>query len=702
MNLKDRVGRTLASAARYLPALGRDQGIPRGPGGPPHINLSRWIGWAGLGLAGAIVTANLAALVWMARYTFVIHKLRLGIGDTVFYDAHGHPWFRMDEQRHDVPLAQISPLLRNAVIAVEDHRFYQHGGVDPIGILRALFRDVRSRGKVQGGSTITQQLARMLFLSNERTWDRKFKEVILAEMMEGQLTKDQVLELYLNRVYLSTGVYGVENMSRRLFGKPTSKVTLPEAALIAGLLRAPSALSPWTNPDGALTRSHVVLERMSETHAITPESQTAATAATPRIRPYAVASSARAGYAKEFLRQQFREHFGGDHPPDWEVRTTFVPELQDMAERAVAHGLARRRAGLQAALVALDPQTGDLLALVGGRDFHDSPFDRAVRGKRQPGSAFKPFVYAAAIERGYSPVSVVSGLTRFAVAGPQEWSPQNAHGEQPDEMTLREALLESNNRASAALLQKISSRPVLRVAYDAGLRGLPDVPSLALGTGEVTPLDLTLAYAVFANGGWSVRPRGITRVLDADGSIAYDGEVKRDRVLSSEVAFQMVSMLEDVIERGTGSAARLGFPAAGKTGTTDQFKDAWFVGFSSSLVAGVWVGFDQPEPIGANAYAARIALPIWADFMEQASRMVRPGPFPVPEGLREQPLCKVSYLRPMQNCPVYTEYFKRGDSIPSQLCPLHGGPLGQRAKRAVEGIFAGFGQGLKRIFGRGK
>jgi penicillin-binding protein 1A len=664
--------------------------------------LPRSIAWVALGLAGAIVAANLAALVWVTRYTLAIHHLKLGIGDTVFYDARGLPWFRMDEQRRDVPLAQISPLLRSAIIAVEDHRFYQHGAVDTIGIGRALFRDVRSGGVVEGGSTITQQLARMLFLSNERTWGRKLKEVILAEMIEAQLTKDQVLELYLNRVYLSAGVYGVENMSRRLFGKPARDVTLTEAAIIAGLLRAPSALSPWTNPDGALARSRVVLERMRETHAITPQSESAAAAAAPRIQPYAAASSARAGYAKEYLRQQFREHFGGDHPPDWEVRTTFVPELQDLAERAVARGLARRPAGLQAALVALDPETGDLLALVGGRDFRASPFDRAVRGKRQPGSAFKPFVYAAALERGYSPVSVLSGLDRFAVAGPQEWSPRNAHAGQQDEMTLREALLESNNRAAAALLEKISSGPVLRLAYDAGVRGLPDVPSLALGTGEVSPLDLTLAYAVFANGGWSVAPRGITRVLDADGSIAFDGQVKRDRVLPEDVAFQMVSMLEDVIERGTGAAARLGFPAAGKTGTTDQFKDAWFVGFSSSLVAGVWVGFDQPAPIGANAYAARVALPIWADFMAQASRIVRPGSFAAPEGLRAQPLCKVSYLRPMQDCPLYTEYFKRGDSIPSRLCPLHGGPLRQRAQRAAGGFFAGFGRRLKRIFGGGK
>ncbi|HEX8984493.1 MAG TPA: PBP1A family penicillin-binding protein [Bryobacteraceae bacterium] len=663
--------------------------------------LPRVIEAAALTFAGAVVLLHVIVFVWTVRHGFAVHGLTAGIGDTTFYDAHGKPWFRMDEQRRDVPLSGISPALRNAVVAVEDHRFYRHGALDPRGLARAAFRDVRSGGVVEGGSTLTQQLARMVFLSNERTWGRKLKEAALAVLIEAQLSKDQILELYLNRVYLSGGVYGVENMSRKLFGKPASALDVPEAAMIAGLIRAPSALSPWTNPEGAIARSRVVLGRMRQTGFLTEAAERAALAAPPRVRPWAVAAVVRAGYAKDFLRQQFRDRFGGDHPPDWQVHTTFFPELQDMAERAVARGLARRPAGLQVALVALDPATGDLLALVGGRGFHETPFNRAVHSRRQPGSAFKPFVFAAALARGFSPVSVVSGLDTFTASGPQEWSPQNAHGESRDEMTLREALLESNNRAAAALVQRVSTRSVLRVAGDAGLRGLPDVPSLALGTGEVTPLDLTLAYAAFANGGFALRPRLMTEVLDADGAVALSNDVSKRRVLSEEVAFQMVSMLEDVVDRGTGIAAHsLGvtFPAAGKTGTTDQFKDAWFVGFTTSLVAGVWVGFDQPAPIGANAYGARVAMPIWADFMAHAARLRRPARFVAPEGLRAEPLCKVSYLKPMQECPVYTEYFKEGDSIPSQLCPLHGGPLKERAKRAVEGFFAGIGRKLKGLF----
>ncbi|HVX65763.1 MAG TPA: PBP1A family penicillin-binding protein [Bryobacteraceae bacterium] len=667
--------------------------------------LPRVVEGIALSLAGTLIVLHAIAFVWAARHVFAIRRLTAGIGDTVFYDARGKPWFRMDEQRRDVPLNQISPALRNAVIAVEDHRFYRHGALDFRGLARAAMRDVRSGGVVEGGSTLTQQLARMIFLSNERTWGRKLKEAALAELMEGQLTKDQILELYLNRVYLSGGVYGVENMAHKLFGKKAQDLTVPEAAMIAGLIRAPSALSPWVNPEGAIARSRVVLGRMYDTGFITAEAEREAASAPPRVRSWAAASTIRAGYAKDYLRQRFRDSFGGDHPPDWQVHTTFLPELQDIAERAVARGLARRHAGLEAALVALDPATGDVLALVGGRGFHESPFDRAVRARRQPGSAFKPFVFAAALQRGYSPVSVVSGLDAFAVSGPEEWSPQNAHGEARDEMTLRQALLESNNRASAALAQRISTRSVLRVASDAGIRDLPDVPSLALGTGEVTPLDLTLAYAVFANGGFALQPRSITKVLDADGETALESGVQRRQVLTPQVAYQMVSMLQDVIDRGTGVPARaygVSFPVAGKTGTTDGFKDAWFVGFSTSLVAGVWVGYDQPAPIGSNAYGARIALPIWAEFMNRAARLRTPARFNPPAGMRAEPLCRVSYLKPMHDCPLYTEYFKDDDSVPDRLCPLHGGPLKQRAARAVEGFFTGIGRKLKGLFGGGK
>jgi len=650
-----------------------------------------------------LVAITAVVVIWTMRQGWAVFKLRRGIGDTWFYSADGKPWFRMDEQRHDVSLDQIAPALKDAVIAVEDHRFYNHFGIDPIGTARALWRDTTGGRRLEGGSTLTQQLARTLFLSNKRTPMRKAQEAVLALLLEQELSKNQILEFYLNRVYLSGGVYGVETMSENLYGKPAARLSLPEAAIIAGLIRAPSALSPWTNYDGAVERSHVVLQRMREEGVITAAQEHAAAAVRPRIRPFPGAVESRNGYAKEFLRQQFRDRFGGDHPPDWEVQTTFVPELQEAAERAVENGL--RHLGnhnLQAALVAVDPRTGDILAMVGGRDFRESQFNRAWRSRRQPGSAFKPFLYAAALSHGYSPVSVLDGLASMAPQGPEEWAPRNAKGEMDDALTLRAALIESNNRAAATLQQKIGSRPVLRLASDVGLHDLPDVPSLSLGTGLVTPLDLTAAYSAFPNGGYAVRPRGIARVIDADGGVAFDNPVNEERVINEQVAFQMVSMLEDVVERGTGSPARatygVRFPVAGKTGTTDEFRDAWFVGFTNNVVAGVWVGEDQPASIGREGYGARYALPIWSDFIKAAVRTRGADAFEAPDGLQEVQLCKVSYLKPVETCPVYTEYFKEGDQIPTRLCPIHQGTMKQDLRRAVQGFFSGLGKKLKGIF----
>jgi 1A family penicillin-binding protein len=650
----------------------------------------------------SLLAGGVASGVWLSRYALNVHRLTRGVGDTVFFDAGGKPWFRLDEQRHDVALSSISPSLQRAVIAIEDRRFYRHPGLDPIGIARAVARDIRHGGALEGGSTLTQQLARTLFLSNVRTYGRKAKEAGIALLIEAELTKAQILELYLNRVYLSAGVYGVETMTEHLFRKSAANVSLPEAAMIAGLIRAPATLSPWSNYEGALERSHVVLSQMRREGFITAVQEEAAKNVRPRIQPYRQPNDTQFAWAKDYLRQQFRNEFGGDHPPDWQVRTSFRLPVQDAAERAVAAGLDRlRKPGLEAAFVALDPTTGDVLALVGGASYARSTYNRAVRSRRQPGSSFKPFVFAAALGRGYSPVSVLRNLQRVSAPSNPEWNPRSAHGEQPDAMTLRAALLESNNAAAVDLQQEIGTRPVLKLASDAGLNSMPDVPSLALGTGLASPLELTAAYSMFPGEGEMVRPRGVLKVLDADGSEVFDRQLERERVVSPEVAFQMTTMLRDVVERGTGAAARtLGVrgPVAGKTGTTDDYHDAWFVGFSTSVVAGVWVGFDQPAPIGQDAYAARVAVPIWSDFMRRTAVLLPPREFPVPEGMRTEELCSVSYLKPVDGCPTYTEYFKNGDSIPTQRCPIHEGSLKQRAARAIEGIFRSLGSRIAGIF----
>jgi len=657
-------------------------------------------------LVALLITGGAVSVWWMSRYALAVHRLTRGVGDTVFLSRDGQPWFRLDEQRHDVSLTDIAPDLQHAIVAIEDHRFYYHPGVDPIGIGRALFRGVTEGGRLEGGSTLTQQLARTLFLSNSRTVGRKVKEALIALMLELELTKTQILELYLNRIYLSAGVYGVETMSEHLYRKPARDLTLAEAALVAGLVRAPSSLSPWSNYDGALTRSHVVLARMREQQFITPQQEAAAMKVRPRIQSYRQAREGASGWAKEFLRQQFRSEFGGDHPPDWRVRTTFDRTMQDSAEKAVSAGLRRLgKPGLEAAFVALDPQTGDLLAMVGGGDYSRSTFNRATRGRRQPGSAFKPFVYATALTRGFSPVSVLEHLdaVKAPAAGAPEWSPRNAEAGTPDALTLRAALMDSNNAAAVDLQQRVGTGAVLRLASTAGLNNLPDVPSLALGTGLVSPLALTAAYTVFPGGGQLAEPRGLLSVTDAQGEEVFTQEVRRRRVLSEPVAYQMLSMLRDVVDRGTGAQARaLGVRGAvgGKTGTTDEYHDAWFVGFSTAVVAGVWVGFDTPAPIGREAYAARVAVPMWADFMKRTARARPPAAFPVPGGLHAEELCSVSYLRPVEQCQAYVEYFKDGDDIPLALCPVHEGTLKQRATRAVQGFLKGLGGKLRGIFGR--
>jgi 1A family penicillin-binding protein len=658
--------------------------------------------FAVLAIAIAGTVAVLVATSIVIRYGFAVNRLARGIGQTMFYAADGKPWFPLEEHRRDVPLNRISAYLRDAVVAVEDHRFHSHVGIDPIAIGRAVVRDVRARGLEQGGSTLTQQLARTLFLTASRgDWTRKGKEAVLALMIEQRLSKPQILELYLNRIYLGGNVYGVEAMSQNVFGKPALSLTLSEAAFIAGLIRMPSALWPWSHYDRAVQRSHVVLARMRAEGFITAQAETEARAARPRVLSEPGLNRGTAGYAHDYLRQQFKAVFEDDNPPDWKVRTTFVPALQREAERAVSQGLAKfREAGLQAALVVMDPHTGDVLALVGGRDFRRSPFNRAIGAKRQPGSAFKPFLYAAALESGMSPISPISNLNGMRVPGHDEWEVKNASIETRDTLTLREALFESNNQAAVKLQTQVGSRPVLRMAQLVGLPRMPDVPSLALGVGEVTPLQMTAAYAVFPNGGFAVTPRPLIQVLDNSGYAVLNREVERKPVISEAIAYQMVSMLADVVDVGTGASARsLGvrFPAAGKTGTTDDFKDAWFVGFSSSVVAGVWVGFDKPATIGPDGYGARFALPIWADFMSKAARIRKPEEFRVPTTVDAMPLCRVSHMLPRESCPTYTEYFKYADLVPDDKCDVHRGP---NAAEVIGTIFSKIGKGIGKIFGR--
>jgi 1A family penicillin-binding protein len=658
--------------------------------------------WLFIAVAAIAVAGIAVSGLWTIRHAWAIYKLNRGVGDTVFYDADDRPWFRLDEQRQDVPFERIATSFKDAVIAVEDHRYYLHPGIDPIGLTRAIVHNVRGDDR-QGGSTITQQLARTLFLSNTRTYGRKAKEAVLSVMLEIFLSKKEILQLYMNRIYLGGGIYGVEAMSRRTFGKPASDLTLGEAALLAGVIRAPASYSPWSRLDHARARSFIVLRRMREEGKITAVQEQAARRERLRVRPASSASNSRHGYAKEFLRQQFRDLVGNDNPPDWKVKTTFVPEVQDAAETAVRNGLRRLGVpGLQAALVALDPRTGNLLALVGGSDYQAAPFNRASRGHRQPGSAFKPFVYAAALEQGLSPVSTLTGLQQVAVQAPEGvWIPRDDRAKTHDTMSLREALLESSNAAAVLLQQRVGARPVIELARNLGVPNQPNVPSLALGSGLVTPLQLTAAYAVFPGMGYRAQPRGLMSVEDADGNEVEQIQIEREQVLSAQVAYQMVSMLQDVARRGTAASLQrqgLSMEVGGKTGTTNDSHDAWFVGFSSSVVAGVWLGFDDPQTIRSDASGSRVALPIWADFMRRTAKRLPAESFAKPSGLRSELMCSVTYHRALDGCPSYVEYFKEGDDIPTQLCELHSGTLKQRAERALRGLLGVIGQEIRGIF----
>ena len=583
----------------------------------PARSVRAWL----LTVGGAtLLTALVVAGIWTGQHALAIERLSGGSGDTVFLDAAGNAWFSLDEQRRDVPFEEISTYFKDAIIAVEDHRYFHHPGVDPIALTRATLNNLRPGHSTQGGSTLTQQLARTLFLSNSRTYGRKAREAVLAGLLELQLTKREILQLYMNRVYLGSGISGVETMSQALLAKPAAQLTLGEAALLAGVIRAPARYSPWRHPEAARERRLVVLRRMREEGKITAAQEAEAGMEPLRIAPRPAIASVEHGYAKAYLRQQFRSIFGDDNPSGWTVETTLVPEIQEAATQAVARGLQRLgEDGLQAALVAIDPRTGNVLALVGGSDFQQTPFNRAVRARRQPGSAFKPFVFAAAIDRGLSPVSTISGLRDLLVRAPDGvWSPRSAGANGEDTLTLRDALVESNNAAAVLLQRQIGSAPVLRLAGDLGVENQPDVPSLALGSGLVTPFDLTAAYAVFPALGERVRPRGLVSIRNAADTRVGMVHIEKSRVMSSEAAFQMVTMLQDVVTRGTGAPARaLGVhgDVGGKTGTTTNAVDAWFVGFNSAVVAGVWVGYDAPRSIDSRASGANTALPIWAEFM---------------------------------------------------------------------------------------
>jgi penicillin-binding protein 1A len=529
-----------------------------------------------------------------------------------------------------VTLKELPAHLAHAVIATEDRRFRDHVGLDAIGLARAALANFRAGRVVQGGSTITQQVAKNLFLKPERTLKRKVQELLLALWLERKFSKEQILTVYLNRVYLGAGAYGVEAAAQRYFGRSARALTLYESAMIAGLLKAPSRYNPLHDPERAAARARQVLANMVDAGFVEPGQARAATAR----KSVVVAQKTRA--QTRYLADWVVEQLSGFVAPadrDLKVVTTVDAKLQRLAEAKLARLIAEQGAKADvgdAALVAVAPD-GAVRALVGGVDYGTSQFNRATQAWRQPGSAFKPFVYLAALEAGLAPES------RFVDAplSIQGWSPKNFDGKFRGSVTAAEALAQSINTVAVLVAERTGRERVIRVARRLGLDAeLAATPSLALGTEEVTLLGLTAAFAPLANGGFGVWPYAIETIADSQGRVLYRREGSGPgRVVAAHHVATMNAMLSDAVAHGTGKAARLDRPVAGKTGTSQNFRDAWFVGYSADLVAGVWMGNDDGQPM-KNVTGGGLPARLWRDFMAEAHAGLPPRPLP---GARAEP-----------------------------------------------------------------
>ena len=699
----------------------------------------------------AVLAAGLfLAAGWIAWFSYDLtaglpdRTALRGLGDmaqaTTILDAGDKPVSTIfKEQRIEVPLDRVSPNLVKAVVSVEDQRFYEHSGVDAVRVAAAVVRNVQAGRRAEGGSTITQQLARQSFLSRDKTFRRKLKEVILAAYIERMYNKNEILELYLNKVYFGDGLYGIEAASRGYFGKPASDLTVDEAALLAGLIQSPSSYAPTVNLDRAVARRNIVLQTMVGSGAIDVATADRAKQAPVKLVNGLDIKEDSGLYFKEAVRRELVDRFGWQrvYQGGLRVYTTMDPALQQAAEQLVEKRLeeiersqnfphpTRAKLGavkegavaayLQGALVSMDPATGYVRAMVGGRDFNESRFNRAVQAKRQSGSAFKPFVFAAALEAGYSPASVITNLNDPTLTPQGAWVPEDEHSTATS-MTLRTALRTSSNRAAVQLLNAVGIAKAVGYAEKLNVGTPPSVPSLALGSSEVSLISLTAAYAAFASQGIVREPVLIRRVEDTDGKVLYTDPARSRRAVSEATAFLMSSMLADVINAGTAYRARqAGFtlPAAGKTGTTNDYVDAWFVGFTPHVVTGVWIGFDQPSTIVPNGYAGDLAVPLWASFMRTATRGDKPDWFDRPANVIGVDVCRVSGKLPNGGCNsvevvardgsletrsmVYTEYFVKGTQ-PTTACPLHpsssimdrlAGLLGKDADKPVAADEAG-------------
>jgi penicillin-binding protein 1B len=595
------------------------------------------------------------------------------------------------ESRRPVPLAGIAVSMQNAVIASEDARFYSHIGIDFVGILRAAFANLRQLRFAQGGSTITQQLAKNFFLSPKKTIGRKLREAELALVLERRYTKQQILEMYLNKIYFgqegSLGIYGVEEAAQFYFSKSAADLSLEESALLAGIIRSPNRYSPLRFPGAAKERRNAVLARMLQLGMIRPDACRRASAAPVRTRPRS-APARLAPYFVDYIQRVTEDDLGGEklYRTGFRFYTTLDPVQQEAAEDAVARGLdeigkAARPADepLQAALVAVDPATGQMTAMVGGRGYATTQFNRAVDARRQPGSAFKPFVLLAALSqaaegKGKTTLStMISGapVTFQSPEGP--YTPSNFEGKQYGDITVRRAIEESVNTATVRLANAVGLKEVARTARAAGITSpIAPVPSMALGSFEVTPVELAYAYATIASRGIRFDPFPLFSVTAADSDVLIAKKVRWERTIDPRAAYLTGYALEGVLERGTAKSAKemgIYFPAAGKTGTTDGNRDSWFVGYTPDVVCAVWVGYDSGADTGLTG--ARGALRIWARFLRALYPAAGPVALAPPAGVETAEIDPESGYLATSACPqTFKEAYLAG-TAPKDPCPLH-------------------------------
>jgi penicillin-binding protein 1A len=534
------------------------------------------------------------------------------------------------EKRVPIPITEMPRHLKLAFVAIEDVRFYSHFGIDARGIARAAYKNIIRRGITEGASTITQQLARNLYLTPQKTLKRKVEEAILAIQIERTYSKEEILNMYLNLIYLGEGAHGVESAAYTYFHKHAKDLTLGESAMLAAMTKSPSRLSPFKNPGRAMERKNVVLKKMYEAGFIGNKEYTDAMKTTIALAPFK-AYEKKTGYYIDYVKQSLEEHVEDPqeiYTTGFNVKTPISLKMTDYAYEAIERGIqAYQKRHPQAippevALIAMEIKTGELKVLIGGKDFSMSPYNRAVQAKRQPGSAFKPIIYLAALEQGYtpdttlrdSPISFTNPYTGVV------WSPKNYGNEYHGDVTMRKALELSLNTATVRLLEKVGIENVIDMAKQLHISSKFEANlSLSLGTTEIAPIELAAAYAAFARGGTYIPPLAIKTITTIEGEEKYYEQALEEPIVLPEVAYALVDIMKGVIQKGTARAAsKMPYYLAGKTGTTDDFRDAWFIGFSPNLICAVWVGYDKKSNLAGKEAGATAALPIWIDFMAKA------------------------------------------------------------------------------------